>query len=491
MTMKLLQSLLAALLFVFGVDRVTSAGGLLAENGSGRKPNIILIVADDLGYGELGCYGQQWIKTPNIDRLAEEGLRFTQFYTGSPVCAPARCMLMTGKHSGHAYIRNNGGPKHLQHLRDRNGWEFPGQNPLLDDEVTVAERLKSVGYATCAAGKWGLGHFGTSGDPNRQGFDLFYGFNCQRHAHNHYPRFLWRNSVKEILPGNDRTLRGETYSQDKFTEIALKFVRENSDRPFFLYLPFAIPHLSIQVPAESLAWYQGKIPEEQYEHHGYLEHPSPRAGYAAMVSHIDRDIGKIMDLVHELGLDGDTLVMFTSDNGPTYDRLGGSDSKFFNSSGSLRGRKGRVYEGGIRVPLVARWPGHFETGRTIDLQSAFWDMMPTLCEIAGASAPPGIDGISIAPTILGQGEQKLHEYLYWEFPAYGGQQAIRAGDWKAVRQNIFRGSEHIELYNLSSDVAEQHDVARDFPQRVAQLESMMTGAHTPSDLFPLFASEKQ
>ncbi|MEE3219130.1 MAG: sulfatase-like hydrolase/transferase, partial [Planctomycetota bacterium] len=294
----------------------------VCQTAAAKPPNVIYILADDLGYAELGCYGQQWIKTPNIDRIAAEGIRFTQHYAGNAVCAPSRCCLMTGKHPGHAYIRNNGDPKHLQHLKSKFGWEFPGQNPIPAAEVTIGEMLQQKGYATGAMGKWGLGHFGTTGDPNRQGFDLFYGFNCQRHAHNHYPRFLWRNDKKEILPGNDRTLNGETYSQDKFTEVALEFIRTHKDRPFFLYLPFAIPHLSIQAPEDSLAWYQGKIPEEDYVHRGYLKHPFPRAGYAAMVTHIDRDIGKIMSLVKQLGLDEQTLVMFASDNGPTFNRLG-------------------------------------------------------------------------------------------------------------------------------------------------------------------------
>ncbi len=496
MTMKLNAALLVLLAFGLVPCRFSWAENDLPKENSARKPNIILIVADDLGYGELGCYGQEWIKTPNIDHLAEAGVRLTQFYSGSPVCAPARCMLMTGKHSGHAVVRGNRDPKHLEHLREKYGWEFPGQTPLPDEEVTIAERLKSVGYATGAAGKWGLGHVGTTGDPNRQGFDLFYGFNCQRHAHNHYPRFLWRNSVKETLPGNDRTLHGDTYSQDKFTEVALQFIRENKEQPFFLYLPFVIPHLGIQVPAESLAWYKDKIPEESYDnqkhkHFGYVEHPTPRAGYAAMITHMDRDIGKIMGLVKELGLDDDTLVIFTSDNGPTFDRLAGTDSEFFKSSGPFRGRKGSVYEGGIRIPLVARWPGHIESGRTSNLQAAFWDFLPTLCEIAGVSAPSGIDGISFASTLLGQGEQKLHDYLYWEFPAYGGQQAIRVGDWKAVRQNISKGNMRIELYNLADDIGEQHDVAGEHPEHVTRLDTMMSEIHVPSKLFPLFANEKK
>ena len=456
---------------------------------TGGVPNIVLILADDLGYAELGCYGQKWIKTPNLDRLAAEGMRFTRHYCGNAVCAPSRCSLLTGKHPGHAYIRSNGDPKDLQHLKEKHGWVFPGQNPIPDAEVTIAEMLKARGYATAAIGKWGLGHFGTTGDPNRQGFDLFYGFNCQRHAHNHYPRFLWRNGRQEILPGNDRTLNGQTYSQDKFTEVALDFIRRNKDRPFFLYLPFAIPHLSIQVPEQSLAQYKGKIPEADYEHRGYLKHPFPRAGYAAMISHMDRDVGQIVALVKKLGLDENTLVVFSSDNGPTHDRLGGSDSAFFQSAGPFRGLKGSLYEGGIRVPMIARWPGKIKAGAVSDHLSAFWDVMPTVAELTGVDAPAGIDGISFAPTLLGRpGEQQKHKFLYWEFPGYGGQQAVRMGRWKAVRQGMARRNNkqplRIQLFDLDKDPGEQHDVAAENAGVVEKMRSIMASARVPSKLFP-------
>ena len=450
-------------------------------------PNVVFILADDLGYAELGCYGQKWIKTPHIDRLAAEGIRFTQFYTGQAVCAPARCVLMTGKHTGHSYIRNNGNPKGMDDLRAQYEWEFPGQNPIPDDEVTIAEMLKQKGYATGGMGKWGLGHFGTTGDPNKQGFDLFYGFNCQVHAHNHYPKFLWRNATKEVLPGNDRTLYGDTYSQDRFVDVGLEFIRENKDRPFFLYLPFAIPHLSIQVPEESLAEYRGKIPEEQYKHRGYLEHPHPRAGYAAMVTHMDRGVGLVVSLLEELGLTDNTLVIFTSDNGPTYDRLGGSDSVFFESAGPFRGFKGSLYEGGIRVPMVAKWPGKIKAGRVTDHLSAFWDVMPTLADVTGTKAPKGIDGVSFAPTLLDSGTQPSHDFLYWEFAAYGGQQAVRQGKWKAIRQQMLQKNNpdplRIELYDLAEDAGETTDVSAEHPEVVARLRDVMTQEHTPSDLF--------
>lgn len=486
--------LLAGVMLAIGLFSVSgqpcAAQSNPADTASGQqpqRPNIVLIMADDLGYAELGCYGQKWIKTPNIDRIAAEGIRFTQFYSGNAVCAPSRCCLMTGMHPGHARIRNNGRPEYLQHLAPKYGWEFPGQHPIEDSDVTLAEVLKAKGYATAAIGKWGLGHFGTTGDPNLQGFDLFYGFNCQGHAHNHYPRFLWRNRQKEILPGNDRSATGQTYSQDRFREEALKFIRENRDRPFFLYLPFTIPHLAIQVPEESLAQYRGKIPEEEYEHRGYIPHPTPRAGYAAMISHMDRDIGAIMALLKELKLDENTVVFFTSDNGPTYDRLGGSDSKFFESAGQFRGFKGSLYEGGIRVPLVARWPGHIKPGTTSDHIAANWDLFSTVAELGTGEAPKDVDGVSFVPTLLGQGEQKKPEYLYWEFPGYGGQQAVRRGEWKAVRQNLMRTKRpdqiKTELYHLGNDPGETRDVAAEHPEVVAEMEAILATARVPNERF--------
>ncbi len=473
-----------ALLLVALLGPVTS---LRAETPT--KPNIVLIMADDLGYGEVGVYGQEKIKTPHLDQLAAEGMRFTQFYSGNAVCAPARCVLMTGKHPGHASIRNNGDPGEMLPETKALGAEFPGQHPLPAEEVTLAEVLKARGYATAAIGKWGLGHFGTSGDPNRQGFDLFYGFNCQRHAHNHYPRYLWRNRQKEPQPGNDRTLRGETYSQDRFREVALEFIDAHADRPFFLYLPFAVPHLSIQVPDEDLKQYTDTIPEEAYEHKGYLEHPTPRAGYAAMVSHMDRDIGAILARLDELNLRDNTLVLFTSDNGPTFDRLGGSDSQFFNSAAGLRGLKGSLYEGGIRVPLIVRWPGKVPAGAVSDMLAAFWDMLPTLAEAAGAETPAGIDGISFLPQLRGERQPRQHDYLYWEFPGYGGQQALRMGDWKVVRQNLNRPrmkeAGKFELYNLATDPGESQDVADEHPEVLAQAKRRMQEARAASPLFPI------
>ena len=458
--------------------------GHAAQGQKRSKPNIVFMLADDLGYAELGCYGQKYIRTPHIDRIAAEGIRFTQCYSGSPVCAPSRCVLMTGKHTGHAYIRDNGRPKDRPYNADEG--IFPGQNPIPDSTVTIAEILKEQGYATGATGKWGLGFEGSSGDPNQQGFDLFYGYLCQVHAHNHYPRFLWKSGRRMPLEGNDRGPTGKQFSQDLFIKEALQFIRENRDRPFFLYMPFTIPHLSIQVPEESLNEYKGKIPEEPYEHRSYLKHPFPRAGYAAMITHMDRGIGAIMALLKELGLDDNTAVFFSSDNGPTYDRLGGSDSEFFESAGPLRGLKGSLYEGGIRVPMVARWPGRIRPGATSDHVLAFWDVLATVCDITGARPPDDIDGISFAPTLLGQGEQKKHDFFYWEFPSYGGQQAVRLGNWKGVRQRMFdkNADLRIELYDLKSDVGEQNNVADQHPGIVERIRHIMHNSRTESKLFP-------
>lgn len=462
----------------------TGATGAADET---RPPNVVFFFADDLGYGELGCYGQKIIRTPNLDQLAADGIRFTQNYTGNTVCAPSRCCLLTGKHPGHAFIRNNGNPDYLEDLKKKYDWVFPGQHPIPDSEITTAEVLKQKGYATAAIGKWGLGNVGTTGDPNKQGFDLFYGFNCQGHAHNHYPKFLWRNDQKEILPGNDATLYGQTYSQDKFIENAAAFIKANRDKPFFLYLPFTIPHLSIQVPEESLVEYRGTIAEEDYKHTAYLKHPTPRAAYAAMITHLDRGIGQVLALLDELTLADNTLVMFSSDNGPINGRYGGTDMDFFNGTGPLRGFKGSLYEGGIRVPLIARWPGKIAPGGVSELPVAFWDVLPTIAEATGCQPPEGIDGISYLPTLLGKPEQqKKHEFFYWEFPSYGGQQAVRMGPWKGIRQKMLGKQPQldIELYNLDADIAEKHNVAAEHPDIVAQIAKIMKEQHTPSKLFP-------
>ncbi|MEX2172237.1 MAG: arylsulfatase [Pirellulales bacterium] len=467
---------LAAVACIFG-------GTLPSQADEPRPPNILWIVADDLGYGELGCYGQQTIRTPNLDELAAEGMRFMQYYAGSPVCAPSRCVMMTGKHTGHAAIRDNREPNPQPLLKAKYGWEFPGQTPLPAEEVTIAELLKQRGYATAAIGKWGLGHFGTTGDPLEQGFDFFYGYNCQRHAHNHYPRFLWRNRTKEELPGNRGEATGETYSQDRFMAEAESFLREKKSQPWLLYLPLTVPHLAIQVPEESLAQYAGKLSEEEYDHKGYFPHPTPHAGYAAMVSHMDAGLGRIFELLEELNLDDNTLVLITSDNGPTHGRTGGADSDFFNSSAGLRGRKGSVYEGGLRVPLIVRWPGKIAAGQTSNLPCAAWDLLPTFCGAVGIEPPKGTDGISLLPTLLDQGEQARHDLLYWEFPSYGGQQAVRWGNWKALRVEMSKGNRTWELYDMETDFNETTDVAQGQPQVVAKIAALADANRQESKLF--------
>ncbi|MEX2138620.1 MAG: arylsulfatase [Pirellulales bacterium] len=455
---------------VVGVMATLAVGAVAA---AAEKPNVILILADDLGYAELGCYGQKKIRTPNIDRLAQQGMRFTQYYSGSPVCAPSRCVLMTGKHSGHAVIRTNREVKP------------EGQEPLPAAEVTIAELFQRAGYTTGAIGKWGLGPPQSEGDPLRQGFDFFYGYNCQRHAHNHYPTYLYRNAERIELPTGDPPDLGKEYSHDLFEREALGFIRANREKPFFLYLPFIIPHVALQVPEDSLAEYRGKWDDPPYTGgKGYRPHAHPRAAYAAMVTRLDRTVGRLVELVDEVGLGEETLIVFTSDNGPTHGGVGGSDSEFFNSAGSFRGLKGSVYEGGIRVPFIARWTGKIKPGTTSDLACVAYDLMPTLCEAATLEPSENIDGISFLPTLLGRGEQRRHEFLYWEFPSYGGQQAVRMGDWKGVRQALAKGAIKTELYNLSRDVGERQDMAAEEPAIVKQIEQIMAENHVRSTLFP-------
>ncbi|MEZ6143098.1 MAG: arylsulfatase [Zavarzinella sp.] len=439
-----------------------------------RPPNIVFIMADDLGYEELGCFGQKMIRTPAVDALAKGGMKLTRFYSGNAVCAPSRCNLMTGKHPGHAFVRDN-----RQFVP-----KMEGQFPMADGEITVAEVLKKHGYATGAMGKWGLGMFDTEGSPLKQGFDYFYGYNCQAHAHTHYPTHIYRNDKRIDLPGNNGQT-GDTYTQDMFEKEALEFVEKNQQKPFFLYLPFTVPHVAVQVPDDSLAEYLGKLGDDPaYDgSKGYRKHPAPHAGYAAMVTRMDRTVGRLMAKLKELKLDENTLVIFTSDNGPTHN-VGGADSTFFESAGKLRGLKGSLYEGGIRVPTVAYWPGKIAPGSESTSPFAHWDVLPTLAEVAGAPAPQGIDGISFLPTLLGK-EQKQHEFLYWEFPGYGGQQAVQAGPWKAVRQKLGTGVVKTELYNLQNDPYEATDVASQHPDVVKKMEAIMVQEHTPSKIFPL------
>ncbi len=464
-----------------------------------RPPNVVLIVADDLGYRELGCYGQKKIRTPNIDRLASSGLRFTQAYSGNAVCAPSRCVLMTGKHPGHAWIRNNRA-------------ERPeGQTPLPSQEVTVAETLASAGYTSGAFGKWGLGPPQSEGDPLRQGFQRFFGYNCQRHAHSYYPSYLWSDQQRVALentpsvpghaslpagaPPNDpksyASFQGSDYAPDRIRDAALKFVRDNKDRPFFLFYPTVIPHLALHIPQEHLSPYLAlgwHDPPFTRPDGGYTPHFTPRAAYAAMITHMDRSVGKLLGLIDELELTENTVVMFTSDNGTTHLKEE-VDYDFFASVGKLRGLKGSLYEGGIRVPLVVRWPGKTIAGTTTDRVVGFEDFLPTIAEIVGIAAPAGIDGISFAPTLRNE-PQPPRPFLYREFQGYGGQQSVRFGRWKAVRQGIDSGNLQIELYDLEEDPGETHNIAREHSEIVAQARKILAAQHTRSEIFPLQAIDE-
>src|ERR1051326_7303712 len=486
---------------LFWLGALAGLGLLSADDWAAatRRPNIVFILADDLGYGDIGCFGQNKIRTPNLDRLAAEGMRFTQHYSGNAVCAPSRCVLMTGKHPGHAWIRNN---REVQP---------EGQPPIPDSEITLAELLKAQGYATGAFGKWGLGFPGSEGDPLKQGFDRFYGYNCQRHAHNYYPTYLWDNDRRVQLnnpefsahqklppqsdpndPAGYRPYVGKQYAPDLIAEQARRFIRENKDRPFFLYFPTTVPHLALQFPEDSLAEYRGKWPDPPYSGgRNYLPHYSPRAAYAAMITRLDGEIGRIMALIQELQLDENPVFVFSSDNGPLYDKLGGTDCEFFESAGHLRGRKGSLYEGGVRVPAIVRWKGRIKAGVASGRVTAFEDWLPTLMELIAApqAIPTGLDGISFAPTLLGK-KQDPRPFLYREFPAYGGQQSVRIGDWKGVRQNLIPPGRQkplelrTELYNLKDDGGEQHDVAAAHPEMILQIERIMREQHGKSKLFP-------
>jgi arylsulfatase A len=440
-------------------------------------PNIIFIMADDLGYAELGCYGQQKIKTPHIDRLAAEGMRFTQHYTSAPVCAPARCSLMTGKHGGHALVRDNSEQHPADYLF---GDEFGGQFPLPAGTLTIARALHQAGYVTGAFGKWGLGGVGTSGDPLHQGFDRFFGYNCQRHAHNLYPRYLVDDHQQRLLAGNSDGVTGEHYAPQEVADEMLAFVRANRDRPFFLYYPTVIPHLALQVPEAELAQYKGLWPETPYTGKSYQPHPTPKAAYAAMISFFDKQVGRLMQLLQELNLDERTIVFLTSDNGTTHVKEQ-VDAEFFHSVGPLRGLKGSVYEGGIRVPLIVRWPGRVAPGTTSDLLCAHYDALATLLDVAALTPPADTDGISYLPTLLSHPErQATHPYLFWDFAGYGGQLAVRMGPWKGVRRDLGQHPDApLELYDLQADVGETTDVGAQHPDVVEQIGRIMLEARVP------------
>lgn len=434
-------------------------------------PNIIYIMADDLGYGDLGVYGQQQIKTPRLDQMAAEGMRFTNFYAGSTVCAPSRSVLMTGRHVGRNQIRGN------REVRPM------GQQALRAETVTLAELLKNAGYTTALIGKWGLGAPGSEGEPRKQGFDYFFGYLGQRHAHNYYPEFLFRNEERILLPGNvlpepkredgaGHAIQKTTYSHDVIVEEALSFIDANQKQPFYLQLTLTIPHANNEAGAEGM-----EVPD--YGPYAEEEWPEPQKGLAAMITRMDRDVGQILDRLEELGISDSTIVFFTSDNGPHAE--GGNDPDYFDSNGPLRGKKRDLYEGGIRVPLIVKWPGHIAPGTTSDHMGYFGDFMATMADLSNTTPPDDLDSISLLPTLTSSGQQPAHDFLYWEFYEQGSRQAVRQGAWKAIRQPMFTGE--IELYNLDSDLAEAIDVAEDRPDIVTSMATLMARAHEPDSLW--------
>ncbi|MGZ4961505.1 MAG: arylsulfatase [Limisphaerales bacterium] len=433
-----------------------------------NTPNIIFILADDLGYGQLSCYGEKKYQTPNIDRLATEGIKFTQAYAGSTVCAPSRSTLMTGLHTGHTPVRNNGGGKFLS-----------------DKDVTVAEVLKQGGYVNGMFGKWGLGVETTPGAPWKQGFDEFFGYLHQVHAHFYYPYWMWGTDTKVFFPENEGGKHAR-YSHDEIQKHALDFIRRNKDKKFFCYIPYTVPHVELTVPEDSLKKYRGKFaPETPLPDNraGYLGAEEPYATFAAMVDRLDGSVGEIMALLKDLNIDDNTIVFFSGDNGPQaghWQRV----ADFFNGAGGLRGYKSDFYEGGIRVPLIARWPGKIKPGSVSDRLCAFYDFLPTAADLAGVKPPVAVDGISLVPTLFGK-KQKEHEYLYFEMPTMKGDHrtgAVRTGDWKLVKTKAADDAK-LELYNLKTDPVEQHDIADAHPEIMSKMKKILVEAHTPERKF--------
>jgi arylsulfatase A-like enzyme len=455
------------------------------------KPNIIFILVDDLGYGDLGFLGQQYIETPAIDRLAANGMFFTNFYSGATVCAPSRSAFMTGLHTGHTPIRGN------------TEVQPEGQRPMPDSVMTISKLMQKAGYVTGAFGKWGLGFPGSEGDPVNQGFDQFFGYNCQRYAHRYYPDYLWDNFQKVDLPGNDWTTRGD-FAPDVIQERTLEFIEKNQDKPFFLFMPIVMPHAELAAPDdEILAKYKTKFPNEtayvakskgadygpEMAIPAYQSQPYPHATFAAMVARIDRYVAEVVEKLDELGLSENTSIIFASDNGAHQE--GGADPDFFDSNGVFRGHKRDLYEGGIRTPMIAYWPGKIKAGSESDQSFAFWDLLPTFAELAGIKPEKETDGISFLPTLLGNTQQKIHDYLYWEFHEQGGKQAIRQGNWKGIKLKVFGADEPIlELYDLSKDPSESTNLATQKPEKMQELAQLMDEAHTSNSQFPLYPAER-
>jgi len=475
----------------------------LLGSQAAERLNVVFILADDLGWGELGCYGQKKIPTPNVDRLASQGMRFTRHYSGAPVCAPSRCVLMTGKHLGHAEVRGN------QQARVNFPEFTEGQHPLSEQAVTIAQLFQKADYATGAMGKWGLGPVGSTGDPNRKGFDLFFGYNCQAVAHSYFPPHLWRNADKiaintKPVPGHAKQPEGEvkldnwigkTYAPTLMIAEAEAFIAANAARPFFLYLPFIEPHVAMHPPRESVEKFPAEWDREVYRGgNGYLPHPRPRAGYAAMINDLDGYVGRVLAALDRSGVAERTLVIFTSDNGTTHEgrgepqfHIGGADPKFFNSTAGLRGYKGSVYEGGIRVPMIARLPGRIAAGTVNDTPGYFADWFPTLCDAAGLERPAGLDGESLWPVLTGQRKSlAVRKPMLWVFPEYQGQVAVRLGEFKLVRQGLkTKTPGPWEIYDLSTDPAEAHDLAALHAQLIRQAEEILRREVRENKTFPL------
>lgn len=430
-------------------------------------PNVIYLLCDDMGYSDIEAYGQQMIATPNLTRLVQNGMSFTQFYASTAVSAPSRASLMTGQHTGHTKIRGN---KEIQP---------EGQAPLDPNVKTLGHLFQESGYTTGCFGKWGMGYPGSGGEANDMGFDVFYGYNCQRKAHKYYPEYLWNNKEKENQNGR--------YSQDAIHEHALKFIRENKDKPFFGYFTYTIPHAELVQPQDSIVeMYKNKFhePNPFYDNGDYGTALEPRTQFAAMITRLDTYVGQIIDELKRLGIAEKTLFIFTSDNGPHSE--GGADPYFFNTEQRLKGLKRALYEGGMRVPYIAYWPGRISAGSVSHLQAAGWDMMPTFVELLGRDAQwreQPMDGISILPTLLNKGEQVEHDFLYWEFHEENGRQAVRAGDWKLIRQQIRSGNPTHELYNIAEDPHEDRNLASQYPQKVEELKVIMDREHTYSSDF--------
>ena len=468
-----------------------------------ESPNFVFILADDLGYGELGIFGQEIIETPNIDRLAKEGMILTDHYSGSPVCAPSRAVLLTGLHTGNSPVRGNDEWKQRGDV-----WSFEamfndpkleGQRPMPDSTKTVASYLKSNGYKTGMVGKWGLGAPNTNSIPNNKGFDFFYGYNCQRQAHTLYPSHLWKNKQREVLNNSivkkgplkkgidpNNPMSYQLYNQNDYAPTlmhkqALDFIERNKNNKFFLYYASPLPHLPLQAPEKWVNYYKDKIGEEEpyIGDKGYYPNQFPKATYAGMISYLDQQVGEIVTKLKEIGKYENTIIVFTSDNGPTH--LSQVDIDFFNSSGifvnSKKTVKGSVNEGGIRVPTIVTWPNKVKGNSKSDHPSTFYDFFATVSDIIGNPLTYKTDGISYLPTLIGK-KQETHDYLYWEFPSYGGQQAIRIDQWKGIKKELLKGPSNLHLYNLNDDPKELKDLADSYPQIINKMEVFMKQAHT-------------